>query len=76
MAKKIRLQVTISEDLYNGLKSKADLIGTSVPSLVVFYATEYMRQAQMIEQLPQMMLNASKLQETIKLKSDFGEPKN
>ena len=67
MAKKIRLQVTVGEDLFNNLKSKADVIGTSVQSLLVFYATEYMRQSQMLDQLPDMMSAASKLQDSLNL---------
>ena len=70
---KKRITVTIGETLYDTLKTYGDEMGISVPALLVFYATEHMRQASMLDQLPQMMSTASKLQESIKLVEGFSE---
>lgn len=49
-----RVTVTLGEELYNTLKTRADTIGSSVPSLLVFYAMEHLKQEEMITQVPNL----------------------
>lgn len=52
---KKRVQVTLSQQLYDSLKTYGDSIGVSVPSLLVLYATEHMKQNQMVSILPELL---------------------
>lgn len=54
-SEKKRVNVTLGADFYNLLKQKADLMGSSVPSLLVFYAMEHMYQQNMIDGFPALL---------------------
>lgn len=62
---KKRVTVTMSENLFNTLKSYADEMGIAVPALLLLYATEHMRQSQMMSQLPDMMASAFELNKIV-----------
>lgn len=62
---KKRITVTLSESLFNSLKTYGDEMGISVPALLVLYATEHMRQSQMMSQLPDMMASAFELNKIV-----------
>lgn len=53
--KKKRMNVTVSENLYNELKVRADLLGTSVPSVLVFYAFQGISQERAINSIDSML---------------------
>lgn len=52
---KKRITVTIGEDFYNVLKVKADSMGLSVSSLLVFYSMEHLKQENTINQFPSIL---------------------
>ena len=52
---KVRLQTTISQELYDDLKVKADYMGVSVQSLIVMYATEHIKQVELVNKMPNMI---------------------
>lgn len=50
MTKK-RINVTMSEEFYRIIKKRADLLGISVPSVLVFYAMQGINQEEAISSL-------------------------
>lgn len=48
---KKRMNVTMSEELYELIKKRADSMGVSIPSVVVFYAYQGIRQEEAISSL-------------------------
>lgn len=58
---KKRIQVTLSYELFDILKAEADLLGTSVPAVLVSNATEHLYQKMIINQLPDLMDKACKI---------------
>lgn len=62
MVEKKRINLTLSEELYNLLKEKADLLGTSVQTVILFYCTEYMKQDNMIKIMPSMLDSFKKIE--------------
>ena len=48
---KKRMNVTMSEELYEILKQRADKMGVSIPAVVVFYAYQGIRQEEAISSL-------------------------
>lgn len=52
---KTRVNVTISVELYQQLKERADLLGTSVPSVLVNYAVQGMQQEKAINTMNSVM---------------------
>lgn len=42
--KKIRMTITVGQELFDDLQTRADKVGCSVPSMAVFCANEYIRQ--------------------------------
>lgn len=62
---KKRITVTIGVELYDLLNEQAEMMGTSVPALLVFNATEYLKQQKMINQLPLLMQQAVGLKQVL-----------
>ena len=52
---KKRINVTIGEELYNKLKKKADEMGSSVPSVLVVYASQAIQQEDAINSMSSIM---------------------
>lgn len=50
-----RINVTLSEELFLKLKERADLLGSSVPSVLVFYAVQGINQENAINSINSMM---------------------
>lgn len=51
MTEKKRITVTLSNDLYMKLKERADLLGSSIPSVLLFYAMQGITQENAINSL-------------------------
>lgn len=49
---KKRINLTLGNELYSVLKDRADLLGTSVQSVILFCCTEYLKQENVINCLP------------------------
>lgn len=65
---KKRINLTLSDELYNILKEKADLMGTSVQAVILFYCTEYMKQDSVIKSMPGMLQQMSQIQNLMEQK--------
>lgn len=54
-SEKKRVNVTIGEEMYNKLKKKADEMGSSVPSVLVVYASQAIQQEEAINSMSSIM---------------------
>lgn len=52
---KKRVTVTLGEELYDKLKKKADVLGSTVPSVLVVYANQAMQQEEAINSMGSIM---------------------
>lgn len=63
MTEKKRITVTLSNDLFMKLKERADLLGSSIPSVLVFYAVQGINQENAINSINSMMSVLDKIED-------------
>lgn len=72
-SEKKRVNVTVGEEMYNKLKKKADEMGSSVPSVLVVYASQAMQQEEAINSMGTIMAklgNIEQIQAMLKQKKE------
>lgn len=72
-AEKKRVTVTLGEEMYNKLKQKADVLGSTVPSILVVYANQALQQEEAINSMGTIMAklgNMEQLQAMIEQKKE------
>ncbi len=60
---KKRINVTIGEELFNKLKKKADEMGSSVPSVLVVYASQAIQQEEAISSMGTIMAKLGSIEQ-------------
>lgn len=60
---KKRINVTIGEELYNKLKNKADEMGSSVPAVLVVYASQAIQQEEAINSMGTIMAKLGSIEQ-------------
>lgn len=62
---KKRVNVTISYEFYDLLKKEADMIGSSVPAVLVSNAYEHINQRQLVLAMPAMLSQMNEISDKV-----------
>ncbi len=72
-AEKKRVTVTIGEEMYNKLKEKADVMGSTVPSILLVYASQAIQQEEAISSMGTIMAKLGSIEQ---LQAMIGQKKD